>query len=281
MVCIVSETTTEAEVFGNRSTRRKLLTKARIPASRVLADRISIGAGGSGRLSVPAGSLAWFQMLRGTLMLRHGECTEPLCETSVVLLPPKFDGTAESETGAELLYAEVPDAAALDPDVVAKPPVFKIIDWSREPVLDSKFDARKRIYVATPKLLGTKAIKAEIVIYPKATTGSNHHHEGAEHFMYMIKGSTTGYSNEEPHRYKAGDLVYHPDGERHYSSTGPDEDLMFVEFFVPAEYRTVWENERRICTWVPTGKDSRGGKPTREIRAHDSQSAAAKVPEDL
>ncbi|MCI3950708.1 MAG: hypothetical protein K0R53_205 [Burkholderiales bacterium] len=281
MVCIVSEATTEAEAFGNRATRRRLLTKARIPTSRVLADRISVAAGGNCRLNVPAGNLAWFQMLQGTLTLRHGDRTERLVDTSVVLLPPGFDGVAESASGAELLYAEVPDAAALDPAFTAEPPAFTVVDWSREPVLDSKFDARKRIYVATPKLLGTKAIKAEIVIYPNATTGSNHHHEGAEHFMYMIKGSTTGYSNEEPHRYNQGDLVYHPDGERHYSSTGPDEDLMFVEFFVPAEYRTVWENERKICTWVPTGKDSRGGKPAREIKAHDSQSAAVKVPEDL
>jgi quercetin dioxygenase-like cupin family protein len=281
MVCIVTQASTEAEAFGKGATRRKLLTKARIPTSRVLADRISISPGGTCPFNVPAGNLAWFQMLQGTLTLRHDGRAERLNDTSVVLLPPRFDGMAESESGAELLYAEVPDAGALDPAFSVEPPSFRIVDWAREPVLDSKFDARRRIYVATPKLLGTKAIKAEIVIYPKATTGSNHHHEGAEHFMYMIKGSTTGYSNEEPHRYNTGDLVYHPDGERHYSSTGPDEELMFVEFFVPAEYKTVWVNERKICTWVPTGKDSRGGKPTREIKAHDSQSAAEKVPEDL
>jgi quercetin dioxygenase-like cupin family protein len=161
------------------------------------------------------------------------------------------------------------------------PLALKVVDWAREPVLDSKHDARKRIYVATPKLTGTKALKAEIIIYPKGTTGSNHHHEGAEHFMYILEGSTTGYSNEEPHQYKAGDLVYHPDGERHYSSTSKEEGMRFIEFFVPATFKTVWANEGKICTWEPTGKDSRGGKPVREIRGHDSKSAALEVPADL
>jgi quercetin dioxygenase-like cupin family protein len=281
MVCIVSEANIEAEQFGRGATRKRLLTKERIPLSRVLADRISISPGGSCPVRVAAGNLAWCLMLRGTLTLSHGAATERLTDSGVALLPPQYAGTAQSETGAEILYAEVPDAAALDPAFAVEPPAFTIIDWSREPVLDSKFDARKRVYVATPKLLGTKALKAEIVMYPKGTTGSNHHHEGAEHFMYMIKGSTTGYSDEVPHRYNAGDLVYHPDGERHYASTGPEEELMFVEFFVPAEYKTVWQDQSRICTWLPTGMDSRGGKPIREIKAHDSQSAAVSTPEDL
>lgn len=280
MVCIVNESTIQAESCGHGAKRRRLLTKERIPTSRVVADRISLSAGGRLPAEVPAGNLAWFQMLQGTLALEYRGDTYRLSDTSVVLLPPGSHSTWSTESGAELLYAEVPDAGKLDPALVNSPPHFKIVDWAREPVLDSKFDARKRIYVATPKLLGTKAIKAEIIVYPKGTSGSNHHHEGAEHFMYVMKGSTTGYSNEEPHRYQAGDLVYHPDGERHFSATGPDEELMFIEFFVPAEYKTVWQ-DTKICTWLPTGKDSRGGKPTREIAAHDSQSAAVKVPDDL
>lgn len=63
--------------------------------------------------------------------------------------------------------------------------------------------------------------------------------------------------------------------------TNPDEEYRFIEFFVPSEYRTVWANTTRVCTWVPTGKDSRGQKPVREIATHDSQSAAEKCPEDI
>ena len=57
--------------------------------------------------------------------------------------------------------------------------------------------------------------------------------------------------------------------------------MTFIEFFVPAEYETVWVDTSRVCTWLPTGKDSRGGKPVREVQAHDSRSAALQIPQDL
>ena len=281
MVTIVNEASVDGEPFGRNASRKRLLTRERVPSVRVLADRISLRAESACDLHIPQDGLAWIQVLSGRLSLACGSEDEAIGETHVALLPPGSHSRLTSSMGAELLYAEVPRAAEIDSDFSANPPVFKTIDWTREPVLDSKFDARKRVYVATPKLFGTKAIKAEIISYPKATSGSNHHHEGAEHFMYVISGSTTGYSNEAPHRYRAGDIVHHPDGERHYSVTSEDEEYRFVEFFVPSEYRTVWQNTNRVCTWVPTGKDSRGERPSREIGAHDSQSAAVNCPEDI
>ena len=280
MVCIVNERDCPHESFGSKAIRRRLLTQERVPGARVLVERISIGSGGSCELSVPPGSLGWFQVLSGSLALKHGGLTDNMSDIHVALLPWRFEGQIAAAAGTELLYAEIPQAALLDPDIEKNPPVFKIVDWSREPVLDSKHDARKRIYVATPKLTGTKALTAEIIIYPEHTTGSNHYHEGAEHFMYVIKGRSTGYSNEKGHPYSAGDLIYHPDGERHYSST-EKEGLTFIEFFVPAEYQTVWADENKICTWIPTGKDFKGGIPSREITAHDSRSAGAKTPADI
>jgi hypothetical protein len=45
---------------------------------------------------------------------------------------------------------------------------------------------------------------------------------------------------------------------------------VFVEFFVPGEYRTVWAPGAAVCTWLPTGGDIQGRKPAREIQAHTS-----------
>ncbi len=45
---------------------------------------------------------------------------------------------------------------------------------------------------------------------------------------------------------------------------------MFAEFFVPAEFKTIWVNQNEICTWLPTGRDIRGRAPSREIKAHSS-----------
>lgn len=281
MVCIVHEDEVEATVVGRGVRRRPMLDRTTVPGTRVLADRIDFDAGGRLDLEMSPDSLGWFLMLGGELELVVDGVAHALHEAHAVVLPIGCRGSLTAgPAGGRLLLAEVPDASRLDAGIAANPPVLRIVDWAHEPVLDSRHDARRRIYVATPKLTGNKALKAEIIVYPPNTDGSNHHHEGAEHFMYVITGESTGYSDEVPHAYRAGDLVYHPDGERHYTSTGA-VGKTFIEFFVPAEYRTVWVDDARVCTWTPTGRDSRGGKPSREIAAHDSKAAAVAVPEDL
>ena len=145
-----------------------------------------------------------------------------------------------------------------------------MVDWTREPVLDSEHDARKRIYLVTPKLSGTKAIKGEMIIYPPGTAAANHHHEGAEHFMYVLRGRGTVYANEKPFAVRQGDVIYYPDRERHYLEAAADEELVFAEFFAPAEFKTIWVDESQICTWNPTGRDIEGRLPAREIKAHSS-----------
>ena len=281
MVCIVHEAEVAGSPVGTGVQRRPLLDAARVPAARVEVDRLSFAPAGAMELSLSSDCLGWFLVLRGSLELVLPEAVHALQEAHAVVVPMGTVAACRAgSAGAELLLARVPQASRLDPGIAERPPTLRIVDWAHEPVLDSRHDARRRIYVATPKLTGSKAIKAEIIVYPPKTDGSNHHHEGAEHFMYVIEGGCTGYSDEVPHTYRAGDLVHHPDGERHFSSTGAG-GMTFIEFFVPAEYRTVWADDTRVCTWLPTGRDSRGGKPSREIAAHDSKAAAVAVPEDL
>jgi hypothetical protein len=54
-----------AEAFGGNARRQRLLTAARVPNTKVLLDRITLDAGAIIDLTVPAGSVAWFQMLEG------------------------------------------------------------------------------------------------------------------------------------------------------------------------------------------------------------------------
>lgn len=176
-----------------------------------------------------------------------------------------------------LLYVEIPDVGRVDSDFSAASVRSNVLDWTREPVLDSKHDARKRIYMATPKLFGTRAIKCEMIVYPPNTSGSNHRHEGAEHFKYVLQGKATGYADDVPHSLKKGDVVYHPAGEWHYSLTESDEQVTFIEFFVPGQFTTIWATDR-VCSWGPTGKNVRGEKPVREIAFHSSDQAA---PDDV
>ena len=279
MAITFNETTVAGEPFGVNAKRQRLLTEARVKGTRILLDRLTLAAGAIVELEVPAGSLAWFQMLEGEATLSRSEGAEQLTASHIVFLPPAFRGTLGCGATAALLYAEVPNAAAHDAGFATHPPQFRIVDWTREPVLDSEHDARKRIYVVTPKLFGTRALKGEMIIYPPGTQASNHHHEGAEHFMYVTNGRGTAFANESPLPVRKGDLIYYGDRERHYLRNDGTEDMIFVEFFVPGEYKTVWVPGAPVCTWAPTGKSISGERPAREIGRHSS--ALAGSPQDV
>lgn len=265
-----NESTVPGEVAGRGAKRQPLLTRARLANTNILLDRLTLGAGGSVELDVGAGDIGWFQMLEGAATLTLGGRAEHLTDGHVVFLPPGARATLASATGAALIHATVPDARRFDAAFERSPPQFRAVDWRREPVLDSQHDARQRIYLVTPKMFGTKVLKGEMIIYPKGTMAANHHHEGAEHFMYIIRGRGTAWASETPFPVRAGDVVYYHDRERHYLKADDDSELVFSEFFVPGEYATIWVNENEICTWLPSGRDIRGEKPVREIKAHSS-----------
>jgi len=279
MAIVVNERDVAAEPFGVNVKRQRLLTEARVKGTHVLLDRWALAQGATAEFQVPAGNLAWFQMLEGEGALTHAGGEERLTAAHIVFLPPRFRGALASRAGAALLYAEVPNASRFDPAFAKNPPRLRVVDWMREPVLESQHDARKRIYVVTPKLFGTKAIKGEMIIYPPGTEASNHHHEGAEHFMYVTRGRGTAWANEKPFPVKKGDLIRYADRERHYLRSEGDEEMVFVEFFVPGEYKTIWAPGAAVCTWLPTGRDIQGQKPAREIQAHSS--ARVDSPQDV
>ena len=270
MAIVVSESSVAPEPLGTGAQRQRLLSGTHAKETRVLLDRWTLAPGAVAALDVPAADLAWFQVLEGEVRLAGADSEQHLTTAHIVFLPPRFKGSLASASGAVLLHAAVPDAGRFDPAFAASPPQLRVVDWTREPVLDSEHDARKRIYVVTPRLFGTRAIKGEMIIYPPGTEAANHHHEGAEHFMYVTQGRGTAYANESPIPVRKGDLIYYGNRERHYLRSEGDENMVFVEFFVPGEYRTVWAPGASVCTWLPTGGDIQGRKPAREIQAHTS-----------
>lgn len=275
MALTINESTVAPETVAAGVTRQRLLTEKHTQGGKVLLDRLNITAGTTHQFSVAAGDLAWLQILEGSATLSVGDARHALTQAHIVFLPPNFSGTLAAPAGVALLYATVPHAARFDAEFTASPPAFKIVDWTREPMLDSEHDARKRIYVATPKLFGTKAIKGEMIIYPPGTEASNHHHEGAEHFMYVLKGGGTAYANESPIKVRKGDLIFYGDHERHYLRSEGDTEMAFVEFFVPGVYKTVWVPGAPVCTWTPTGRSLSGDKPVRDIAKHSSAEVAS------
>ena len=279
MAITINESSVAAETIAAKVKRQALLSAKHTPDGKVLLDRLTVDAGGTHALTIAVGDLAWVQILEGAAALTHGSATESLTDAHIVFLPPGFNGTLTTQAGVTLIYATVPNAARFDAAFTTSPPQFKIVDWTREPVLDSEHDARKRIYVVTPKLFGTTAIKGEMIIYPPGTQASNHHHEGAEHFMFVLKGKGTAWANESPIAVRKGDVIYYDDRERHYLRSEGDTEMAFVEFFVPGVYKTIWAPGADICTWTPTGRSISGEKPVRDIAKHSS--AEVLSPQDV
>ena len=247
--------------------RQPLLNRQRVPDILFELDRLTVPRGGRKVLAIAPDELAWFQMITGTAFM--AERRLPVAANHVGLLPPGFEGTLVSEEGATLLLALVPQVERLDPAIGADPPPFRLIDWQDEPLLQSEHDARKRIYIVTPKMFGTRAIRGEMIIYPPGTQCPLHHHEGGAHFMFFLAGHGVCYAGaDQVMAVRPGDVIYYRDREPHWVKGGTDGDLIFSEFFVPSAVATVWADPSKPCTWIPTGVNHRGSRPSRVIEKH-------------
>jgi quercetin dioxygenase-like cupin family protein len=264
-----NENSVKATVTADGVASQPLLNRQRVPGILFELDRLTISPGGRKKLTIAPSALAWFEMIAGSATLTHQERRSSLSANHIGLLPPAFDGSIETEAGATLLLALVPEVEKLDPTIRANPPPFRIIDWQDEPLLQSEYDARKRIYIVTPKMFATRAIRGEIIIYPPGTECPVHHHRGGAHFMYFLSGQGTCYAGaDQVMQVRAGDVVYYHDLEPHWVKGGANSDLIFSEFFVPSAVETVWADPSKVCTWLPTGVNRRGGRPSRVIERH-------------
>ena len=249
-----------------KATTTALLDRQATNSDHCEVDRVWLPAGAAQSLATGANELLWFLVLAGKGSLNG----QPVDAASVVFALPGTPLAVSAGEPLDLLLTRVPRADRFDPALAARGGGVKIIDWKREPVLQSEHDARTRIYMATPSLVGTPAIKAEMIVYPPGTAAPQHHHEGAEHFQYIVSGRGTAVLDGKHRPLSKGDILYNYDHEPHYFFTDPDakENLVFVEFFIPGSCKTVWIEDANVCAWLPTGKDIQGKAPVRDIAYH-------------
>lgn len=243
----------------------QLLTPSVIGNDQIELDHVRVPAGGRYDIALDDGMVGWLQVLEGTGALDGTALTGK----NIAYLPLGFSGAfAAEDADTRILFARVPDAARFDENLAEMPGELVHVDWTREPVLQSEHDARTRVYMATPALAGTKAFKGEMISYPPGTAAPEHHHVGAEHFQYVVAGEGTAMLDGTAHRLRAGDVLYNYQHEPHAFINETDSDFVFVEFFVPGPCETVWSPGANLCAWLPTGVDSDGNKPVRDIGYH-------------
>ncbi len=242
--------------------REWVLAPGRLPDDRLTLEVIHLDAGAELEVSTTLQELAWLQVLAGEVRL-DGVITDRdwICMVS--------GGRGVRVTASEpaaLMLARVPRAADYDPAVSGG--MALRVDWSTEPVLDSEHDARRRIYLASSGLWGTEAVKGEMIIYPPGASGAAHHHEGAEHFQFLLAGSGTAVLAGTEVPLATGDLLYNLENEEHWFVNRGEDDMVFVEFFVPGQSRTVWAPGVDVCGWNPTDTDIKGRAAARTLEYH-------------
>jgi quercetin dioxygenase-like cupin family protein len=248
-------------------TTQSLLSPENTGSDNVLLDLITFEHGATFDLAMNDDAFGWFQVLDGSGSLAgYDQNLEP---NGVTYLPLGYTGTFSAAVdGTRMLLATVPEAVRFDPNVIETPSEVRTTDWSNEPVLQSEHDARTRIYMATRTLTGTGAYRGEMIRYPSGTQAPAHHHEGAEHFQYVLEGSCTALLAGEATDIGPGDVLYNYEMEVHSFINESDEELVFVEFFVPGDCKTVWAPGANPCAWLPTNADIMGRPPSRDIGYH-------------
>lgn len=110
------------------------------------------------------------------------------------------------------------------------------------PKLHSTRDKRKRIDLVTPETVGTTALRGDMIVYPPSNAGSPHFHRDAHEVKVVLRGSGTYHIGDETVELRAGHIIWMMPGDIHFFETSPDEDLAFVEFWLPPTNDTVWVN---------------------------------------
>ncbi len=273
MPVIFNEDEVPKEHISEGVSVQRLITPESVKSDYLYTERLHLEPNAVSDFSVDSDSLVWFHVISGSLLL-YGEFGEKeLSGDYFVLLPPSLEARVSTTEGALLFKATVPQAYRFDQNWRTSEMGIRFVDWTKEPVLNSEYDERRRIYMLTPRLSGTKVAKGEMIIYPPGTKAANHHHEGAEHFQVILTGNATFYVDNVPHSVRAGDTIYIYDNEQHYFINDGKEELSFIEYFVPGVYKTVWAEGANICTWSPSGLNIKGGMPSREVKAHSSAEA--------
>jgi quercetin dioxygenase-like cupin family protein len=257
MVVKVNEKSVAAEPMNVGVARQRLLTPERVANIDVLLDRLTLAAGASTRFEPSAKSLVWLHLLAGEAKLET-KYQQRLSDTHSALLPPVFPGTISTDDGTSLLYVEIPDAGRLDKGFSNTTPVFTVINWTREPVFKAKSDGRMRVALVSPELCQTAAIKIQMVIYPRGSTASSYHHEGAASFMYILSGRGEAWANGQRLPIQPGDVVYFRARERHHLKAADDSELRFLAFYAPGEFKTIWADPSKASAWISMNRDVSG-----------------------
>ncbi len=131
----------------------------------------------------------------------------------------------------------------------------KIVKSRDLPRAESLRDGRQRIDLVTEDIFGTSDVKADWVTYQAGRDAPAHYHTGSRHYFFIINGSGTFHGGGNTFQLERGDVVMSEEEEMHSFTSDPDEQLEFIELWVPAPTQTIWQDVEDTCRWSPLAKE--------------------------
>lgn len=262
-----NQTSVATEQVGTGLFRQVLLKDQRVNDATIRLARFKLEPGAGMRLNNSPKTLSWFQVLEGGMAFQ-AYYTDSMTDAHSAFLPPGFNATLSSDHGVSLLYAEIPDISRIHAGSLDSRPVFIVTEWEREPVLESEHDARKRVRLVAADICETAVMQVEMAVYPSGTASPECYNDGADTFMYFLTGRGTAQANGQEYSINQGDLVYFSNREQYSLKATNDSEMRFLEFYVPAEFKTVETDSRKTSAWRSTHRDIHGRETLLDQKAH-------------
>ena len=130
--------------------------------------------------------------------------------------------------------------------------VFRLPDV---PFIESPDGTMRDSVMVTEQTCGAGQYSAGLFFVRPGTRGHADKHEGQEELYYIFAGRGIVMIDEEEHRIEAGDVVFIPDGAKHYLVNDGSESLSLF-WAMPKAWSDFPEIQRELATWREIPADS-------------------------
>lgn len=265
MAIIVSEKNVKKNQISDKSFKKIIFDQLNLPTTDIIFEKYVMSRDDLINLKAEADQCVWLMLLEGSAE----SSIDSIKGGSTLFLPPQKVLDLQPNDHCIFLKLTVNNFKKHSKDKGTNLETVHY-DYLKEPVLNSEHDKRTRVYLASKELIKNSAFVSEIVTFPSQVKSSNHCHYDVEHFQFLLQGEGIVFLDNTPVKITKGDFVYKLDGEYHHVHNTGEDPLIFVEFFIPGIWETIWSDESKRCAWNPTGQNSLGTEPTRDIKSHIS-----------
>jgi mannose-6-phosphate isomerase-like protein (cupin superfamily) len=216
-----------------------LVDEAGLGSQDMVAGLVRLSRGSRTEADAPAGSDRYLFTLEGRARLVGPDGHHDLG-------PGVFASLREGQQYT-LIGPEEGDALVLS--VMAPPPGARrplpgtretvVVRASELPVVEEADSGKRRIYLVTEEMTGSKRAHGMIVVYGGTTVTPPHYHPDAESLFVFLEGTGVVVVNGREVTARSGRAAYFGRGDPHALWSADPAGMRFLEFHIPGTYGVV------------------------------------------